>query len=449
VQVFYGGYSGTDGAEVSASNGASPTISNSAIEQSNGDGLYLDDGSHGVVQNCTFAGNARYAISTSADNAALISGTLAGAGQTGIEVRGDAILRDGTWQAQGAPFQLDLGVKLNEGVTLHIAPGAVLLMNNNGSFSVSGTLLAEGTAAAPIIVSSAAAQPASNDWEYIDFTGPSANASRFTYVEVSYGGYSGTDGAEVSASNGASPSFINSVFTFSNGDGLYLDDDDRAVVTNCAFSDNKSFAISTSADNAALITDTVSAAGRRGIEVRGTTISHSGTWEAQNTPFELSLGTAVAQHVVLTIQAGTIVDMLNNASLNVHGTLQAQGTAGAPIVFTSAAAQPAVNDWEYINIQGPGAVGIFDYVYVEYGGYSGDDGAEVSVESAATLTVTHSVIAFSNGDGLYVDDGTHATVANNSFHDNGGYAISLPAKNPAGVHDNVFAGGQKGVEIRP
>jgi len=140
--------------------------------------------------------------------------------------------------------------------------------------------------------------------------------------------------------------------------------------------------------------------------------------------------------------------MLNNGSLNVHGTLHAQGSAALPVVITSVASHPAPNDWEYVNISGTGASGILDYVYVEYGGYGGDDGAELSVEQNATLNVTHSIIAFSGGDGLYVDTGTQATVADNSFHDNGGYAISLPAKNPTGVHDNVFAGGQKGVEIR-
>jgi parallel beta-helix repeat protein len=448
VQVFYGGYSGTDGAEVSASNGASPTISNSAIEQSNGDGLYLDDGDRAVVENCAFAGNTGYAVSTSADNASLISGTSVAAGQTGIEVRGNAISHDGTWQAQSAPFQLNNGVVLNEGVSLHIAPGTIILMNNNASFSVSGTLLAEGTAAAPITVSSAAAQPAPNDWEFIDFNGPTSSASRFTYVDVSYGGYAGSAGAEVSASNGASPAFVNSVFTFSNGDGLYLDDGDRALVTNCAFANNGDFAISTSADNAALITGTASAAGQTGIEVRGNTVLHPGTWQAQSAPFELRNGVTVGQSVVLTIQAGTVVDMLNNASLSVSGTLHVEGSAAAPIVFTSAAAQPAPNDWEFLNISGSAAAGVFDHVYVEYGGYAGDGGAELSVENGAALTVTHSVIAYSNGDGVYADEGTHATVAFNSFHDNGDYAISLPAKDPTHVHDNTYVGGQKGLEIR-
>src|SRR6185437_777446 len=130
-----------------------PTISNSAVEQSGGDGAYLDDGSRAVVQNCAFAGNVGFAVSTSADNASLVTGTAVAVGQTGIEVRGSIITHNGTWQAQGAPFQLDNGVKLDSGTTLHIAPGTTILMNNNGSFSIAGTLLAEGTAAAPIIVS--------------------------------------------------------------------------------------------------------------------------------------------------------------------------------------------------------------------------------------------------------------------------------------------------------
>ncbi len=447
VQVFYGGYGGTDGAEVSASNGASPTISNSAIEQSSGDGIYLDGNERAVVQNCVFAGNAGYAVSTSADNASLISGALAAVGQKGIEVRGGAITHDGTWQAQGAPFQPDPGVSLNGGTTLHIAPGTVMLMNNNASFSVAGTLLAEGTAAAPIIVSSSAAQPAPNDWEYIDFTAHSADASRFAYVDVSYGGYGGTDGAEVSASNGASPSFTNSVFAFSSGDGLYLDDGGRSPVTNCAFANNKSFAISASADNAALITDAASAAGQTGIQVRGTEIIHSGVWEAQNTPFELANGVSVGRNVSLTIQPGVVMDMLQNGSLEVHGTLHAVGTSAAPIVFTSAQPTPAPSDWEDIDFSDTGAGGVLDYVYAEYGGYTGD--GEVFAEEGTSPTITHCVFAYSSNNGVYAEGGSHPTIAFDSFHDDGGAAISLPAKDPARVHDNVFAGGQQGVVIRP
>lgn len=37
----------------------------------------------------------------------------------------------------------------------------------------------------------------------------------------------------------------------------------------------------------------------------------------------------------LTIQPGVVVKFGTNAVMNVDGTLQAQGTAGAPIVFTS------------------------------------------------------------------------------------------------------------------
>ncbi len=130
------------------------------------------------------------------------------------------------------------GPTVPTGATLTIAPGTTVEMANNAALNVKGTLSAPGTAAAPIIFTSAAAQPASSDWEYIDFDGSGANASTLTDVQVFYGGYGGTDGAEVSASNGASPTISDSLFAYSSGDGLYLDDGSQATVTDCVFAQN-------------------------------------------------------------------------------------------------------------------------------------------------------------------------------------------------------------------
>ncbi|MGH2343619.1 MAG: FecR domain-containing protein, partial [Chloroflexota bacterium] len=123
-------------------------------------------------------------------------------------------------------------VAIPAGTTVNIAPGTIVAMGNNAALNVQGTLSARGTAAAPIIFTSAAAQPAPDDWEYIDFDGPSANASVLDQVQVFYGGYEGISGAEVSASNGASPTISNCVIAYSNGNGLYLDDDSQATVTD-------------------------------------------------------------------------------------------------------------------------------------------------------------------------------------------------------------------------
>src|SRR5260370_38012580 len=118
-----------------------------------------------------------------------------------MEVRGGAISHSGTWHAQNAPYVLDSGVTLAAAVTLRVDPGAVILMNQGGWLRVSGTLLARGTQNAPIIVTSVTPQPAPDAWDYIDFTGASANASILDYLQISYGGHDGTHGPPASASN--------------------------------------------------------------------------------------------------------------------------------------------------------------------------------------------------------------------------------------------------------
>jgi hypothetical protein len=449
TEVFYGGYNGSSGAEVSASNGASPTISNSVFAQSIGAGLYLDTGDRAVVKNCTFANNAGYAISTTADDSTLITGTTTATGQTGIEVRGDTISHGGAWHAQQAPFILGGGVTLAAAATLSIDAGTVILMHDSAWFEIHGTLLAGGTASAPIVVTSEDPQPARGAWDYWDFSGPSASGGGLDYVQVSYGGYNGSSGAEVSASNGASPTIGDSGFSQSIGVGLYLDDGSRSVVRGCVFEQNASYGISTPADDAANISQSATPLDQPGIRVRGTAISHSGTWQAQGAPYVLDGGVTLTAGVTITVQPGTLIQMTDSAWLSVRGTLLARGSANAPIIITSADAHPAPGAWDYWDFSGPSASGsVLDYVQVSYGGYNGSSGAEVSASNGATPTITHCLIASSIGDGIYVDSG-QPVIAFNTFQQNASAAISIPAKDPAHhVHDNQFVGNQKGLEVR-
>ena len=448
TEVFYGGYNGTDGAEVSASNGASPTISNSVFAQSIGAGLYLDAADRAVVTNCTFANNAGYAISTTANDSTLITGTTSATGQSGIQVRGDTISHDGAWHAQQTPFVLDGGVILAASTTLSIDPGTVILMHDNSWFEMHGTLLAHGTAGAPIVVTSEDPQPSPGAWDYWDFSGPSADGSDLEYMQFSYGGYNGSSGAEVSASNGAGPTIGDSGFSQSIGVGLYLDDGSRSVVRDCVFEQNASYGISTPADDAANISQTATPLDQLGIRVRGSDITHTGTWQAQDAPYVLDGGVTLMAGVTITVQPGTLIQMNDNAWFSVRGTLLARGNAGVPIIVTSADPHPAPGAWDYWDFNGPSAGGsVLDYVQVTYGGYNGSSGAEVSASNGAAPTITHSVIASSIGDGIYVDSG-QPVIAFNSFQQNADFAISIPAKDPTHVHDNQFLANQKGMEVR-
>jgi hypothetical protein len=136
------------------------------------------------------------------------------------------------------------------------------------------------------------------------------------------------------------------------------------------------------------------------------------------------------------------------AYFTVQGTLKAQGTAADPIIFTSVAAQPKPGDWQYIRFDGPKASGsVLDYVQVLYGSANGGASGMLSITQAAAPTITHCLIAHATQIGIWVASG-QPTITDCIFRDNGRAAISLPAKDPQHVHDNTFAPGQKGMEIR-
>ncbi|BCW69141.1 hypothetical protein NicSoilB8_01850 [Arthrobacter sp. NicSoilB8] len=141
---------------------------------------------------------------------------------------------DTVWTASGSPYWVQGTLKVAAGVRLTIEPGVVVKLGNSSNqtatLQIDGQLIARGTAAAPIVFTSAkddsvagdtngdgpASTPGKGDWQTIRLTNSAAPQSVIDRAYFQYGGY-GTGGlcgpsAELTVSAGASLSVTNSDF---------------------------------------------------------------------------------------------------------------------------------------------------------------------------------------------------------------------------------------------
>lgn len=113
--------------------------------------------------------------------------------------------------------------------------------------------------------------------------------------------------------------------------------------------------------------------------VAGPIISDT-TWTPANSPYLVTASVEVWEGVTLRIEPGVTVRFAANTRLQVNGQLIVRGTAQQPVVFTSAASQPAKGDWgdiEFTTTAQPSVVdasgayvsgSVLQHCVVEYGG---------------------------------------------------------------------------------
>ena len=166
------------------------------------------------------------------------------------------------------------------------------------------------------------------------------------------------------------------------------------------------------------------------------------TWTLDGSPYVVTGDVIIDSGVTLTIQPGVVVKFEyvgygDKRSIEVNGVLNAVGTAGQPIVFTSSrddsyagdtngdgyATSPAPGDWGYIKFNAAGST--FQYCIVRYGGIGYRDGNPVDRYmiwvNATSLTVRNVLLEKSHGVGLYIYRGSgtsNVTVEFSTFRNN-------------------------------
>ncbi|WPB82025.1 Ig-like domain-containing protein [Archangium violaceum] len=222
--------------------GVRPVLDNVVVQNGSEYGFFLveDAGFGSGSSGLTARNNDGYALSMEANRAGTIptSTTFSGNSRNAVELTSGTVNTTQTWPNLGAPYVLaeNLSVGFTSHPALTLLPGTELRFAAGTGvfvgFSLPGTLVAEGTAAAPIRFVPDEATPTKGYWHGTHFS--QAEGSKLDHVIVTHAGavdpsIPGTGNLNVHREIGA---FVtNSTFSDSSGCGITVSDGTRSGTT--------------------------------------------------------------------------------------------------------------------------------------------------------------------------------------------------------------------------
>lgn len=300
-------------------------------------------------------------------------------------------------------------VRVPAGKTLTIQPGTIIQFNY-GDFrlTVDGTLNAAGTTASPVIFTSIydnSPTGGTDDagrgyWGSIQF-GPSSTANVMDHAEVRYGGWA-TEPLVVTA---APLTMSNSLVSGSYRAAMKLDLAARPVIRNTSFVGNF-----------------------QNVAIMGSgSLPSDNAWDNAGIVYQLSGIVTIPAGKTLTIGPGQVVKN-NGSNVIVDGTLQATGTAEAPVTFTSYRDDSAGGDtngdgpstgfdgdWGAITFNPGSDASQLDHAVIRYGGYSGN--VEAAVVIRADVDISNSTFRNSYNGAVRII-ASNPTLNNDTWRDN-------------------------------
>ena len=355
------------------------------------------------------------------------------------------ISSDTTWSPTNGVYIIDSNFSVASDATLTIEPGTIVKVRvtSQGGPSIFGNLIARGTADLPIYFTSYRDDSVGGDsdgdgpsvgeagqWQGLYFK--PGSVGEFNYTIIRYSGEGGfgwgnfigieNDGGTLNIKNshihdnyrflsglkvghgiwqkggtltiedsvlsnqvfgltmwGGVASVSSSEFVANTNYGLHVPTGDSLELTDNKFINNGKTAYITTRVNFSHDDNTSADKTNRGFETSGN-INSNTTWHTDDLPFIL-YGVTVDPGVTLALSPGTVLKMESGASMDVRGSLLAQGTASRPVYFTSlkddlvagdtngdgATSLPNMTNWGGIVFR-VGSIGDFSNSIIRYSG---------------------------------------------------------------------------------
>ena len=378
------------------------------------------------------------------------------------EVGGD---QSGTWTLASSPYVAAGDITIPKGRTLTIEPGVIVKFTipygvNHTRINVVGTLDARGTESRPIVFTAYShdiggdtnedgteTEPAPGAWVRINFSDGSNGV--LEHCKILYAGNGTHDKCAIRCNSDASPAISNCEISYSAGNGIEVFNT-SPIMKNNTFSHIENWPMVLSRGNASPVFEgnTFESNGHNGVLIanngQGYVVIPEGeevTWHNPGVPCVTDGRVQVGAGATLMLKPGLILKFTipygtNHRDFTVKGTLNAQGTASEPIVFTAYShdiggdtngdgteTEPAPGDWVSI-IFSEGSGGALDHCRVLYAGQGTSYRSAVRCFKDASPTIANCEIAHSYANGIEVYGSAAPTISpNNILTDFDGFGV--------------------------
>ncbi|MEN8230730.1 MAG: right-handed parallel beta-helix repeat-containing protein [Bacteroidota bacterium] len=329
--------------------------------------------------------------------------------------------------------------------SLTISPGAEVYFEEKKLLEINGKLIAQGTYDKPIKFLPANNSTTPGSWGYIYFTSTASAESVMDYCEVKYGGNAGynsypnweyyTDFGVIHLEE-CEISIENTIIEGAANFGISLSENAKFLsFENNTFLNNTSNPIRFYGAAVESIGNTSTFVGEKDIIIAGDEYfspEQDITWYAQDVPYYIDGSINLSTKVNLTIEAGTVVELENNGSMNVgyfratSGSLTAIGTEAEPVVFTSAKDEKNRGDWSGLMISDNS---VLEHCIIEYAGakYTVSGYQRALQVQGSGAVVNQCTIQECSRYGIDMD-ATSATITNNTIKNCSDYGAVVNIK---------------------